>query len=309
LPQPDGPEGVLPSTDGIGLPDGVRATPLARRVAREEGVNIRNVPGSGPLGRITKSDLIAYLESGTQLPAAGAAPLAVASLEDREIPLSRLRTAIGRRMTISKQQLPHFYVTHEYDMEKTMALRSQLNEILEPDGIKLSVNDFVLKAVAVSLREFPNLNASLGEDIIVQHGHINVGVAVAVEDGLLTVVCHDTDLKTLRQISVDVREKALRARDGKVQPDDVDGSTFTVSNLGMFDVEDFVAIINPPEAAILAVGAVKQVPVIKDGQVMAGYRMKATISVDHRVSDGAEAARFMQSLAKFMEDPLHFLAV
>jgi pyruvate dehydrogenase E2 component (dihydrolipoamide acetyltransferase) len=206
-------------------------------------------------------------------------------------------------MTESKQQLPHFYVTHEYDMAAVMEMRKQANELL-PDDQKLSVNDFIVKAVALALRQFPNINASLVGAEIVRHGHVNVGIAVAMENGLLTVVTKDTDRKPLRAISQEVKEMVARARTGKVRTDDIEGSTFSISNLGMFDVEHFVAIINPPEAAILAVGSVKQVPVVVDGELRVGTRMRATISADHRVTDGAEAAQFMQRLALYLEKPL-----
>jgi pyruvate dehydrogenase E2 component (dihydrolipoamide acetyltransferase) len=166
---------------------------------------------------------------------------------------------------------------------------------------------FIIKAVAVTLRQYPNLNASLQGKQIVQHGTINIGVAVAVEGGLLTVVCREADNKSLRQISSEVRVMAARAREGKVRPEDIEGSTFSVSNLGMFDVDNFSAIINPPEAAILAVGSARETPIVKDGQVRSGWRMKATISVDHRISDGAEAARFLQTLAIYIEQPLRLL--
>jgi pyruvate dehydrogenase E2 component (dihydrolipoamide acetyltransferase) len=225
---------------------------------------------------------------------------------DETIPLNRLRAAIGRRMVESKTQLPHFYVTHEYDMASVMELRKQLNALL-PENEKLSVNDFILKAAALALRQYPNLNASLKDSAVLRHGQVNMGVAVAVEGGLLTVVCRDADRKPLRLISIEVRTMAGRAREGKVRPEEIEGSTFSVSNLGMFDVEDFIAIINPPEAAILAVGSVREVPVVKNGQVVPGMRMKATISVDHRVSDGAEAARFMQAIATYLEEPLRLL--
>ncbi len=187
-----------------------------------------------------------------------------------------------------------------------MALRKQLNEYL-PDNEKLSVNDFIVKAVALALREFPNLNASFAGDKVVHHGAINVGVAVSVENGLLTIVSRNTDQQLLRQISVEVKRMAAGAREGKVKPDDIDGSTFSISNLGMYDVENFAAIINPPEAAILAVGSAREIPVAENGELKIGWRMKATISVDHRVSDGVEAAQFMQSLAKYLEEPLRLL--
>jgi pyruvate dehydrogenase E2 component (dihydrolipoamide acetyltransferase) len=222
------------------------------------------------------------------------------------IPLNRLRAIIGRRMVEAKQQVPHFYVTHEYDMASLMGLRQQVNALL-PDNEKTSVNDYLVKAVALALREFPNLNASLTGDQVLRHGAVNIGIAVAVEGGLLTVVCKDADRKPVRQISLEVRAMAARAREGKVRPEDIEGSTFSISNLGMFDVEHFIAIINPPEAAILALGSVRELPVVQDGQVVPGLRMKATLSVDHRVSDGAEAARFLQAIDRLVEQPMLLL--
>ena len=291
------------------IPEGVKASPLARRIAEERSIPLNAVKGSGPDGRITKKDVEAYRPAAAAVPVAQvAAPQAAAPLPSKELPLNRLRAIIGRRMTEAKQRVPHFYVTHEYDMAALMALRQQVNQTL-PEDEKTSVNDYIIKAVALALREFPNLNASLDEanNQIVQHGQVNIGVAVAVENGLLTVVSRDTDRKPLRQIAAELRPMLARAREGKVRPDDIEGSTFSVSNLGMYDVEHFIAIINPPEAAILAVGSAREVPVVKDGQVVPGLRMKATISVDHRVSDGAEAARFMQALVKYLEEPLRLL--
>jgi pyruvate dehydrogenase E2 component (dihydrolipoamide acetyltransferase) len=316
---------------GARLPRGVRASPLARRMAEETGIDLVKVDGSGPGGRVLKKDIKEYLmapakvaEKSPSAPVAPAArpvetppkpakplvPLAPLPLDatpaDRTVPITRLRGAIGRRMTESKQQVPHFYVTHEYDVDMLMSLRKQVNEMI-PEEEKISVNDFVVKAVALALRQFPNLNASLREGQIIHHGAINIGVAVAVEGGLLTVVCRDADRKLLRQIAVEVRSMAGRAREGKVRPDDIEGSTFSLSNMGMYDVENFAAIINPPEAGILAVSSARQIPVVKDGQIVAAWRMKATISVDHRVSDGVEAARFMQALVPYLEAPLRLL--
>ncbi len=303
---------VTPIAEGR-LPAGVKASPLARRMAEEHGLPLSAIRGSGPGGRITKKDIESYLTATTAVaaPAPEAAPTVIPA-PHREVevslPLSRLRAAIGRRMSEAKQRIPHFYVTREYDMSKVMELRRQINELL-PEEEKTSVNDYIIKAVALTLKEFPNLNASLDEQKqqVVRHGQVNIGVAVAVEGGLLTVVCREVDRKSLRQIASEVRAMAQRAREGKVRPEDIEGSTFTVSNLGMFDVDQFVAIINPPEAAILAVGAVKQVAVVQDGQVVPGLRMRATISVDHRLSDGAEAARFLQALAKYFDEPLRLL--
>jgi pyruvate dehydrogenase E2 component (dihydrolipoamide acetyltransferase) len=191
-----------------------------------------------------------------------------------------------------------------------MDLRVQFNKIV-PENEKLSVNDFIVKAVALTLRQFPNLNASLNGNSVVRHGSVNVGVAVSVEGGLLTIVCRDADQKPLRQISAEVKAMAARVREGKVKPDDIEGSTFSISNLGMYDVENFAAIINPPEAGILAVSSARQIPVVvgRDGNpaVGIGWRMKATIAVDHRISDGVEAAKFMQALAGFLEEPLRLV--
>ncbi len=304
------------------IPGGMKASPLARHMAEERGISLNAVKGSGPGGRITKKDVESYTSAPIAMPATPATPTAPAApvavppiaavplspLPSTTLPVNRLRAIIGRRMTEAKQRVPHFYVTHEYDMAALMDLRRQVNQTL-PEDEKTSVNDYIIKAVALALREFPNLNASLdeGNNQVVQHGQVNIGVAVAVEGGLLTVVSRDTDRKPLRQIAAELRPMLLRARAGKVRPDDIEGSTFSVSNLGMYDVEHFIAIINPPETAILAVGSAREVPVVKDGQVVPGLRMKATISVDHRVSDGAEAARFMQALVKYLEEPLRLL--
>jgi pyruvate dehydrogenase E2 component (dihydrolipoamide acetyltransferase) len=310
----------LPSAPGpaTGVPAAgpAKASPLARKMARDKRLDLSRIQGSGPGGRIVRRDIEAALAEGAQpspgagrLSPAAAAPLpsfAPASYADETVGLSKLRQAIGRRMAESKTSVPHFYVTHEYKMDALMALRSQINEYL-PEDQKLSVNDFIVKAAALTLRQFPNLNASLDGDKVVRHGAVNIGVAVTVEGGLLTVVSRDTDQKQLRQVSVEVKAMVARARDGKVRQDDIEGSTFSVSNLGMYDVENFIAIINPPEAAILAVGTACEVPVVENGTIRPGWRMKATISVDHRVSDGAEAARFMQALATYLEEPLRLL--
>ena len=313
-----------PAKAATGGEDILRASPLAKKMAEDEGLDLSSIEGSGPKGRIVKKDVEAAIAARkAPAPAAAtAAPVAQAAAPavtlplpaivageipaDQHVPIERLRAAIGRRMTESKQQLPHFYITHEYDMAGVMAVRKQANELL-PDAQKLSVNDFIVKATALALRDFPNLNASLSGNEIIRHGHVNVGVAVAVEAGLLTVVCSDTDRKPMRVISQEIKDMVARARAGKVRPSDIEGSTFSISNLGMFDVENFVAIINPPEAAILAVGSAKQVPVVVNGELKVGMRMRATISADHRVTDGAEAAQFMQRLAVYLEKPLGLL--
>ncbi len=289
----------------------VKASPLAKKVAKDNNVNLANLQGTGPGGRVVRKDVESALASGQ--PSAVSRPSSpvtsspvIVSLDDKVVATTKLRQAIGRRLVESKTTIPHFYVTHEYKMDALMDMRKQANAYL-PDNEKLSVNDFILKGVALTLRHFPNLNATIKGNEVIRFGHVNVGVAVTVPGGLMTVVVKDTDQKMLRQISSEVKTMAGRAREGKVKPDDVDGSTFSTSNLGMYDVEDFIAIINPPEAAILAISSAREVPVVDNGQVKPGWRMKATISVDHRVSDGAEAAQFMQALAGFLENPVRML--
>jgi len=289
----------------------VKASPLARRMATEQGLDIHTLRGSGPGGRIVKRDVESALKSiPASFPLKPATPpaqmISTAIQGDETVPVDRLRAAIGRRMVESKQQVPHFYATHACRVDELMSLRKKINSTL-PEGEKISVNDFIIKAAGLALRRYPNLNASLNGDVILRHGDVNVGVAVAVPGGLLTVVNRNTDQKPLRVISREVREMVTRARDGKVRPDDIEGSTFSISNLGMFDVDSFVAIINPPEAAILAVGSVQEVPVVEDGQIKPGMVLKITLSADHRITDGAEAAQFLQAMAEYLENPLLML--
>ena len=294
--EPSRPALILPSPEPAA--GQVKASPLARRLAAERGLDLAAIAGSGPGGRVVKRDIQAALQDTP--PASG--PVG----ETERIPVSKLRGLIGRRMTQAKQQVPHFYLTAEIDAGRLMALRQEWNA-LQPEGHEASVNDFVVKAAALALRQFPNLNASLEGQEIVRHGQVNVGVAVALEEGLLTVVCRDADRKSIRLISDEVREMIARARQGKVRPDDIQGSTFSVSNLGMFDIDHFIAIVNPPEAAILAIGSVRQEPVVEKGQVVIGQRMKVTLSADHRVTDGAEGARWLQVLRGCLEKPLQLI--
>jgi pyruvate dehydrogenase E2 component (dihydrolipoamide acetyltransferase) len=303
--QAPAPQPAAPAQEGP-----VKASPLAKKIARDNNLDLSRLQGTGPGGRVVRKDVEAALAGGAQQaearrPAPAPTPVAVTA-EDQTIPLTRLRQAIARRMVESTTTVPHFYVTHEYKMDALMALRKQINDYL-PEDEKLSVNDFIIKAVALTLREFPNLNASFAGDKVIYHGAINIGIAVAVEGGLLTVVSRNSDQQPLRVISTEVKRMAAGAREGKVKPTDIEGSTFSISNMGMFDVENFAAIINPPEAGIIAVGSARQVPVVEKGEINIGWRMKATISVDHRVSDGAEAARFMQKLAEFLENPVRML--
>ena len=297
---------------GEEFPGGVKATPVARRMASEHDVDLKAVSGSGPGGRVRKADVEAYMEREPEVeeervPAVEFEPTAVPTGPDTvEEPTSRMRKAIARRMVESKTTVPHFYVTSEVAMDKALALRKEINAML-PEEEKVTVNDMIVKAAALALRDFPNINSSFAGEKMVRHQRINVGTAVAVEGGLLTVVQKDTDTSTLSKIAADNKEMIERARSGKIHPDDVQGATFTVSNLGAFDVENFIAIINPPEAAILAVGTARQVPVVRDGEVTVGSQMKATISADHRVTDGAEAARYMQTFKSILEEPMRLL--
>ncbi|MCP4357605.1 MAG: 2-oxo acid dehydrogenase subunit E2 [Chloroflexi bacterium] len=295
------------------FPGGVKATPVARRMAREHNIDLQQVSGSGPDGRIRKTDVESYLAqlqtTAAPVPVPAAAPTPTPVFTGPEIserPLTRMRRAIARRMTESKITVPHFYVTTEIDMTAALKLRKQINATL-PEADKISVNDLIVKATALTLRQFPNINASYAGDKLILHNRINVGSAVAVEGGLLTVVQKDTDNTSISKIARDHKGMFGRAREGKVRPEDVDGGTFTVSNLGPWDVENFIAIINPPNAAILAVSTARQVPVVKDGELTIGTMMKATISADHRVTDGAEAAQFMQTFKTILEEPLKLL--
>ena len=310
-PQPVAPRATPVAQAAAPVQEGpVKASPLAKKIAHDNQVDLSRLQGTGPGGRVVRKDVEAAL-AGTQptavsrQPAPTAQPLTV-SAEDQTIPSTRLRQAIARRMVESTTTVPHFYVTHEYKMDALMALRKQVNDYLQEEE-KISVNDFIIKAVALTLREFPNLNSSYAGDKVIRHGAINIGVAVAVEGGLLTVVNRNSDQQPLRALSADVKRMVAGAREGKVKPTDIEGSTFSISNMGMYDVENFLAIINPPEAGIIAVGSARQVPVAENGELKVGWRMKATISVDHRVSDGAEAARFMQKLAEFLENPVRML--
>ncbi len=302
--------------NGKGLPGGVRASPLARRLAQELGVDLKQVAGSGPQGRITKADVEAFAQAPVAAPPAPPmAPLPAPSAEavepgpdDEVIPTPRMRMRIGQRMTLVKQTVPHFYVTTEIDMGPALQLREEINGRLEAQGIKVSLNDLIVKAAALALREYPNLNASFNGETIVRRRHINIGIAVALENGLINVVSQDADKATLSVLAVRHKELIERAREGKIKPEDVEGETFTVSNLGPWDVDHFIAIINPPAVAILALGTAKRVPVVNaDGTLGVGWRMKATLSADHRVTDGAEAAAFLQAFKRLLEDPIRLL--
>jgi pyruvate dehydrogenase E2 component (dihydrolipoamide acetyltransferase) len=301
IPNGAAPSGAasMPSTTGR-----VWATPLARKMAESAGLDLHHIQGSGPGGRITKKDVEARAPVAVAVPATSATFAAIPG--DQAVPLTRLRQAIGRRMTESVHTVPPFFITSRIDMAEALALRQRLNELL-PEESKISVNDLIIRATALTLRQFPNLNATFAGDHVVRKERINVGVAVGVEGGLLTVVIKNADQKSLATIALEARALIARARAGKVQAADIEDSTFSVSNLGMYPVAHFIAIINPPEAAILATGQVEAVPVVRNGVVVPGLQMEATISADHRVTDGVEAAQFMQVFKQTLETPLRLL--
>jgi pyruvate dehydrogenase E2 component (dihydrolipoamide acetyltransferase) len=312
---------TAPEVNG-NLPDGIKASPIARKIAEERGIDLRLVTGSGPGGRIVKEDVEAFDPSkAAPAPAASpaASPATIAGFQPvpgRKLPegadveyidLTTMRKRIVAVTVESKQQVPHFYVTSDIDVEALLNLRKQVNEGL-PDDSKVSVNDLIVKAAALTLRQFPNLNSHYYGDRIVRHKRIHIGIAVAIPTGLLNVVARDADKVSLGTLAKTNKEMIARAREGKVKPDDIGGATFTVSNLGPYDVEHFSAIINPPEAAIMAVATALKVPVVKaDGTLGIGNRMKCTLSVDHRVSDGAEGAQFMQTFKGLIENPMRLL--
>lgn len=278
----------------------IKASPLARNMAKEKGIDLSDVQVSGPDGRVIKKDIEEYEPS--EQPSKPS--VEVPSFEDTEsedIKVSQMRKAIARRLSESKFSNPHFYETVDVDMESAIEARKKLNEVSE---VKISFNDIVVKAASAALRRHPDVNSSWLGDTIRKHGDVNVAVAVAIDEGLMTPVINHSDKKNLRQISVETKELAGKARDRKLQPEEMEGSTFTISNLGMFGIEEFTAIINPPNACILAVGAIRDVPVVKDGEVVPGKRMKMTLSSDHRIVDGAKAAAFLNTLRQMLENPL-----
>jgi len=278
----------------------IKASPLARKMAEDKGIKLSAVDGSGPEGRIIKRDIENYKPAEAKKEGAVQMP-SFASEEDEEIKISQMRKAIARRLSESKFNNPHFYETIDIDMERAIDARVALNEISD---VKISFNDIVVKASAMALRKHPEINSSWLGDTIRKHGDVNVAVAVAIDEGLMTPVLNHTDKKTLQQISAETRELAGLARDRKLQPEQMEGSTFTISNLGMFGIEEFTAIINPPNACILAVGAIRDVPVVKNGEIVPGKRMKVTLSSDHRIVDGAKAAQFLNTLRTMIENPL-----
>lgn len=280
----------------------IKVSPLARSMASDKGIDLSTIKGTGDGGRIIKRDIENYK------PQQVARPTALSAEEAYEdIPLSQMRKTIARRLAESKYQSPHFYLTVEVDMDNIVQSRKEINARLKKQDIKLSFNDFVLKAVASALRKHPKVNSSWMGDKIRQHNEVNLGVAVAIDDGLVVPVVRNADLLPMTEINNRVRELAQKAHDRTLQMDEMQGNTFTVSNLGMFGIEEFTAIINPPDACILAVGGIQEKPVVKNGEIVPGNRMKITLSCDHRVVDGATGAQFMQTLKDMLELPAMIL--
>lgn len=295
----------------------IKASPLAKKIAKEKGIDLSQVKGSAENGRIVRKDVENFKPSAAPAAAASAAPAAESEAktislpqfvgEERftEKPVNQMRKTIARRLSESLFTAPHFYLTISVDMDNAMAARAQINEVAP---VKVSFNDIVVKAVAVALKQHPNVNSSWLGDKIRYNEHTNIGVAMAVEDGLLVPVVRFADGKSLSHISAEVKDFAQKAKAKKLQPSDWEGSTFTVSNLGMFGIDEFTSIINSPDGAILSVGAIQQIPVVKNGAVVPGNIMKLTLGCDHRVVDGATGAQFLQTLKGLIEAPIRLLA-
>ena len=294
--QPSEPKAQL-NSDGR-----VKISPLAQRLAKEKNIDVSTVAGSGDGGRIIKRDIESYQPVTKVVSAPVQAAAGVEGFEDT--PVSQMRKVIAKRLGESKYTAPHFYLTIDIDMDQAIAARKAINELPE---VKVSFNDLVIKSAAAALRKHPAINSSWLGDKIRTYSHIHMGVAVAVADGLVVPVVKNADTKQLSQITAEVRDFAGRAREKKIQPNEMEGSTFSISNLGMFGIEEFTAIINPPNACIMAIGAIRQEPVVKDGQIVVGNRMKVTLSCDHRVVDGAKGSEFLNTFKTFMQNPVTIL--
>ena len=278
----------------------VRASPLAKKLSKEKGIDLTTVRGTGPMGRILSRDLDLGQPTGTVTFGRRETP-SIAPGSYEEVPLSPIRKIIAQRLQESKTFIPHFYCTQDVLADKMVILRAELSSA----GLKVSYNDFVMRAAALSLREHPNVNSGFNSvnNSLIRFKTIDISVAVSVDAGLITPIVRHADYKNLGQISQEVRQLALRARDGKLSREEYTGGSFTVSNMGMYGISEFVAIINPPQAAILAVGGIEDRPVVKDGHVVPGKTMKLTLSADHRALDGADAAKFLKTLQKYLENP------
>ena len=293
---------ITADTQGTGS---VKASPLARRLATEMGVDLLTIKGSGPGGRVVKRDL-----EGAKTAVSKAAATTTWTPEENEyedLPTSQMRKSIAKRLVTSIGPVPTFYLTVEVDMNRVIGARKSMNNMLEEDGYRISVNDIVLKAVAAALRQHPNCNAQWHDNFVRRFNAVHLGVAVAIDEGLITPVIRNAHAKGIMQIASEVRELAGRARTKKLMPDEYTGSTFSVSNLGMFGIQEFTAIINPPEAGILAVGGIEETPLVVNGEVKVCPRMRITMSCDHRVIDGAQGARFLATLKSMLEEPTAIL--
>jgi len=302
---PVAPAAVTPAPAPVASSNGngrVIASPLAKKIAEEKGIDIAAVAGTGEAGRIVKRDVDHYVPYTPAQRSFTAAPAGEESFTDENI--SQMRKTIARRLAESKFTAPHFYLTLDIDMDNAMKARKSLNAM---EGVKVSFNDMVIKAVAMALKQHPTVNSSWLGDVIRRNHHVHIGVAVAVDEGLLVPVVRFADSKGLTQIGAEVKDYAQKAKDKKLQPSDWEGNTFTISNLGMFGIESFTAIVNPPDSCILAVGGIKEVPVVKNGSVVPGNVMKVTLSCDHRVVDGASGAAFLQTFKNYMENPVNML--
>lgn len=284
--------------------DRIKASPVARKMAKEKGLDLATLEGSGPHGRIIMKDVE---EAGA--PSQSRVAQGAADSSSNMVALSQMRKTIARRLVEVWNDTPHFYLTADIDMAKAMAQRAEINAQLKAAGseVKISVNDLIVKASAVALRNYPKMNVAFRGDSIEQYDDVHVGVAVAIPDGLITPVIRDADQKTLSQVATEIRELATRAKDKRLKPHEYTGSTFSISNLGMYQIDEFSAIINPPEAAILACGSVRQTPVVEDGEIVVGTRMKITLSCDHRAVDGAVGAEFLMELRRLLENPILLL--
>ncbi|MEP1032955.1 pyruvate dehydrogenase complex dihydrolipoamide acetyltransferase [Ekhidna sp.] len=290
----------------------IKASPLAKKIASEKGIDISQVSGSGTDGRIVKKDVEDFTPSSQPKQEASASgdqpainiPQVVGEEISEKMELSQMRKVIAKRLSDSKFAAPHFYLTMEINMDKAIEARKSMNEVAP---VKISFNDMVVKAAAASLRQHPNVNVSWMGDHMVKHSHIHMGIAVAIPDGLIVPVVKFADNKSLSHISAEVRELAQKAKDKKLQPEEFSGNTFTISNLGMFGIEEFTAIINPPDACIMAVGGIKETVVVKDGEMYAGNVMKVTLSCDHRAVDGAVGSAFLKTFKDLLEDPVRIL--
>ncbi|HEU0163484.1 MAG TPA: dihydrolipoamide acetyltransferase family protein [Thermomicrobiales bacterium] len=302
----------------------LRASPLVKRLAEEHGIDLNQVAGTGPGGRIVKNDISPFLTGAQPAPKAAPAPVVIpaangatapvaaspapatsgATPKGRKIELARIRRTTGKRMAESKAGIPHYYVTINVDMTDAIAFRKQINAAVGEDGVRVSVNDLIVKAAALALRENPNVNTSFENGDLYQHDSIDINIAISLDGGLIAPFVPAADQKSLGTIARMTKDLGNRARNGGLTPEEYQGGTFTISNLGMFDVDEFIAVINPPQAAILAVGSAQEVPVVRDGEIAVGSVMKLTLSADHRALDGAEAARFLGSVKKFLQNPM-----